>query len=135
MEDGVRGAFCKDSPPHPHKSHFRTLVPHHQAFRDIIVLDTTSKNIVSLGAIVVNADRGRESVGMPSFIKKAIMWVAPSVSYSVHGSSLIFMLLDKASTQTILMFQPSKGPQRVFSDCIFRKCGKRRCLVSFIFKK
>ena len=71
MEDGVRAAFCKDSPPHPYKSHFRTLVPHHQAFRDIIVLDTTSKNIVSLGAIVVNAKIGEENqLGCPVSSKR-----------------------------------------------------------------
>ena len=54
--------------------------------------------------------------------------------YSVNRSSLIFMLLGKSSTQTILMFQPSKVSQRVFSDPTFGECRERRFLITLTQK-
>lgn len=75
---------------------------------------------------------GTESVGMPHFTEKAIMRVDSSVSYVIlfMGPVWIFMLLDKASTQAILIFQPSKGSHRVSNDTIFGDCRERKFLLS-----
>ena len=133
MEDGGRGAFCKDSPPHPHKSHFSTLVSHHQAFSDIILLDTNSKNIVSWGNCFECKDRGTEPFGMPSFIKKAIMWVAPSVSYAL-------LLMDPAWSlccwirlvhKQFLCFNQAKGPRWFLVLVFSENVGKEGLTLEF----
>jgi hypothetical protein len=78
----------------------------------------TSKVLHILVSYCEHIIGGVETAGVPNFTEKFIVFVGPSVSHETQllGSSLIFIFLDKAITQAVLLLHLRVGSPRFMGE-------------------